>query len=234
MFEFVQKNGESTYKNYIFAVGKCVAIVENVVTSKTSKTRTLYVHHDYLGSILAYSDENQDLVSELSYDAWGRRRNPDNWEYYDKIAYADALQNRGFGGHEHIDLFEMINMNGRMYDPVLGRFLSPDPLIQAPDFTQSLNRYSYCLNNPLSLIDPSGYSWFSNNWKSIVAACVGIAVSALTAGSASCLGAAAVLTGPVGGLVCLTGAVLYDVYASNNNDFRYRDVRNIYDVRRIF
>ena len=49
------------------------------------------------------------------------------------------------------------------------------------------------------------------------------------------LGAAAVLTGPVGGLVCLTGAVLYDVYASNNNDFRYRDVRNIYkDVRRNF
>ena len=208
LFEFVQKNGESTYKNYIFAVGKCVAIVENVVTPKTSKTRTLYVHHDYLGSILAYSDENQNLVSELSYDAWGRRRNPDNWEYYDKIADADALQNRGFGGHEHLDLFEMINMNGRMYDPVLGRFLSPDPLIQAPDFTQSLNCYSYCLNNPLALIDPSGYSWFSKNWKSLVAACVGIAVSAITAGSASGLGIA-IIAGAAGGAAsAFTGALL--------------------------
>lgn len=208
LFEYVQKNGENTYKNYIFAAGKCVAIVENVVTSKTSKTRTLYVHHDYLGSILAYSDEKQDLVSELSYDAWGRRRNPDNWEYYDKIADADALQNRGFGGHEHLDLFEMINMNGRMYDPVLGRFLSPDPLIQAPDFTQSLNRYSYCLNNPLALIDPSGYSWFSKNWKSLVAACVGIAVSALTAGSASGLGIA-IIAGAAGGAAsAFTGALL--------------------------
>ncbi len=208
LFEYVQKNGESTYKNYIFAVGKCVAIVENVVTSKTSKTRTLYVHHDYLGSILAYSDENQNLVSELSYDAWGRRRNPDNWEYYDKIADADALQNRGFGGHEHLDLFEMINMNGRMYDPVLGRFLSPDPLIQAPDFTQSLNRYSYCLNNPLSLIDPSGYSWFSRNWKSLVAACVGIAASVITAGGASGLGIA-IIAGAVGGAAsAFTNALL--------------------------
>ena len=62
----------------------------------------------------------------------------------------------------------MVNMNGRMYDPVLGRFLSADPYVQAPDYTQSLNRYAYCLNNPLSLLDPSGYSWFSKNWKSLV------------------------------------------------------------------
>ena len=43
-----------------------------------------------------------------------------------------------------------------MYDPVLGRFLSPDPFVQMPDFSQSFNRYSYCLNNPLVYVDESG------------------------------------------------------------------------------
>ena len=50
----------------------------------------------------------------------------------------------------------LINMNGRCYDPVIGRFLSPDPYVQAPDFSQSFNRYSYCWNNPLVYSDPNG------------------------------------------------------------------------------
>jgi RHS repeat-associated protein len=66
----------------------------------------------------------------------------------------------GFTGHEHLDAFKMINMSGRMYDPVLGRFLSPDPFLQFPDFTQGLNPYSYALNNPLRFVDPDGYSLF--------------------------------------------------------------------------
>ena len=52
--------------------------------------------------------------------------------------------------------FDIINMNGRLYDPVLGRFLSPDNFVQMPDNAQSYNRYSYCLNNPLKYTDPSG------------------------------------------------------------------------------
>jgi len=47
-------------------------------------------------------------------------------------------------------------MNGRVNDPVLGRFLSPDNFVQAPDFTQNFNRYAYCLNNPLKYTDPTG------------------------------------------------------------------------------
>ncbi len=47
-------------------------------------------------------------------------------------------------------------MNGRLYDPVVGRFLNPDPYVQDPGFTQNYNRYSYCLNNPLKYTDPSG------------------------------------------------------------------------------
>lgn len=62
----------------------------------------------------------------------------------------------GYTGHEMLPEFGIINMNGRLYDPVLGRFFSPDNYVQLPDFSQSYNRYSYCLNNPLKYTDPSG------------------------------------------------------------------------------
>ena len=74
---------------------------------------------------------------------------------------------RGFTGHEHLEMFGLINMNARLYDPVLGRFLSPDPIIQVPEFTQSYNGYSYALNNPLSYKDPNGESFI------LVAAIIG-------------------------------------------------------------
>ena len=70
---------------------------------------------------------------------------------------------RGFTGHEHYADLKIINMNGRLYDPVIARFFSPDNFVQAPDFTQSYNRYSYCLNNPLQWVDPSGELSF-NDW----------------------------------------------------------------------
>jgi hypothetical protein len=49
-------------------------------------------------------------------------------------------------------------MNGRIYDPLLARFMSPDPLIQDPMHSQSYNRYSYAWNNPTNLTDPTGFS----------------------------------------------------------------------------
>ena len=197
--------GSTTVKTcYIYVGGKAVALRE----TKGSTTRMLYLHHDHLGSVIAYSDASGSLVQELSYDAWGRRRNPATWQYYTTASDAQAVNPWGFSGHEHIDLFELVNMDGRMYDPVTGRFLSPDPYVQAPDFTQGLNRYSYCLNNPLSLIDPTGYSWLSDNWKSLVAAAVGIAVSAVTLGAGSTVGAV-ILAGAAGGAAgALTGALL--------------------------
>lgn len=67
------------------------------------------------------------------------------------------MADRGFTGHEHLpSVFGLIDMNGRMYDPVLGRFLSPDPYVQSPDYAQNFNRYAYCFNNPLVYTDPSG------------------------------------------------------------------------------
>ena len=64
---------------------------------------------------------------------------------------------RGFTGHEMLDAVGIIHMNGRIYDPTLGRFMQADPVIQFPNYSQSRNRYSYVLNNPLAYTDPSGY-----------------------------------------------------------------------------
>jgi RHS repeat-associated protein len=90
---------------------------------------------------------------------WGRRRNGTNWLDYENINTPfTSLYKRGYTGHEHIDAFGLINMNGRMYDPRLGRFLSPDPFVQAPNYTQSYNRYSYVWNNPMKYVDPTGYT----------------------------------------------------------------------------
>jgi RHS repeat-associated protein len=68
---------------------------------------------------------------------------------------------RGYTGHEHMAGFGLINMNGRLYDPYLQRFLNPDNFVQAPYNAQNFNRYSYVLNNPMMFTDPSGEWIFS-------------------------------------------------------------------------
>ena len=93
----------------------------------------------------------------------GRRRNPTNWTY-DSVPQPQLLY-RGYTMHEMLDEFGLINMNGRCYDPVVGRFLSPDIIVQNPNNTQCYNRYSYAINNPLKYSDPSGWVSIGNsNW----------------------------------------------------------------------
>jgi RHS repeat-associated protein len=110
-----------------------------------------YVHKDHLGSIVKLTTNTGTTVFKASYDAWGKQTVTTNLN--------TVMFRRGYTGHEHLPELGLINMNGRMYDPVLGRFLSPDPYVQAPDFSQNFNRYSYCLNNPLKYTDPSGEFW---------------------------------------------------------------------------
>ncbi|MFD1631673.1 RHS repeat-associated core domain-containing protein [Pseudopedobacter beijingensis] len=74
---------------------------------------------------------------------------------------AFVILDRGYTGHEHLLGVALIHMNGRLYDPKLHRFLSPDNYVQDPLNTQNFNRYGYVLNNPLSHVDPSGeLFWF--------------------------------------------------------------------------
>ena len=118
---------------------------------------TLYnIGRDYLGSVTHVATSAGVLVAEYSYDPWGRQRNPETLEIYDSGDELYLFLGRGFTGHEHLDWCGLINMNARLYDPTYGRFLNPDPFINTPSFTQSFNRYSYALNNPLKYTDETG------------------------------------------------------------------------------
>ncbi|CAK3917901.1 hypothetical protein VCRA2120E57_510006 [Vibrio crassostreae] len=58
----------------------------------------------------------------------------------------EAITNRGYTDHEEIVEVGLVHMNGRVYDQELGRFISPDPFVQAPYVTNSFNRYAYVMN----------------------------------------------------------------------------------------
>jgi RHS repeat-associated protein len=118
-----------------------------------------YGYHDYQGSLIAWTNQSGTVVERRAYDPWGRHRNPQNWTEVDYTS-PSRLNNRGYTGHEHLDASQIINMNGRVYDPLTAQFFSPDPFVQAPDNWLNYNRYAYCLNNPLIYTDPDGeWAW---------------------------------------------------------------------------
>ncbi len=158
-YELEEKpNGDVTEWVYINAPTGLTAIHKTLNNTNKQLFTTLC---DHLGSPVLLTDNNQNIVDEFSFDAWGRKRNVTDWSYT-SITNNSGL-NRGFTFHEHIDEFNLINMNGRIYDPVLGRFLQPDNQVQQPTNLQTFNKYSYAANNPLSYTDPSGWGWGSDN-----------------------------------------------------------------------
>ncbi len=142
-------------------------------------TSLRYIVRDHLGSITHVIREDGTVIQELSYDAWGRLRDPQTHEVYAPGSEPTLVLGRGYCGHEHIKLFGLINMNARLYDPVLGRFLSPDPYVQMPDFAQNYNRYSYCINNPLMYVDKDGKIFGTLLVAIIGGALIGSATSAV-------------------------------------------------------
>lgn len=125
------------------------------VVEKQGDEETLhYILKDHQGSWTVITDAEGNVEQELSYDAWGNLRNPNTW-CVDKTIR--PMFDRGYTGHEHLNAFGLINMNGRMYDPVMSSFLSVDRYVHQPDNSQGFNRYAYCMYNPLRYVDPSGW-----------------------------------------------------------------------------
>lgn len=120
------------------------------------RTELVYIVRDHQGSITSIHTSKGITFSEQSYDAWGRLRNPATNEVYGPDDTPNLLLGRGYTGHEHLPWFGLINMNARLYDPVIGQFLSADPYIQNLESSQSHNRYAYALNNPLRYVDENG------------------------------------------------------------------------------
>ncbi|MCS4308604.1 RHS repeat-associated protein [Rheinheimera pacifica] len=105
------------------------------------------------------------------FDAFGKPRATDGNTLTPPRLQNLTLSRNGFTDHRHLDEVELIHMNGRAYDYNLGRFLSVDPVIQSPGNSQSLNPYSYIMNNPLAGTDPTGYAAeiiICQNGKSVV------------------------------------------------------------------
>jgi RHS repeat-associated protein len=122
---------------------------------RTGNTQQLYyTFTDNLGSVLELIQPSGVIAESYSFDAWGRRRNPANWSYTNITN--PTILTRGFTGHEHLDEFDLINMNARLYDPYIARMLGPDKYVVDPYNAQHYNRYSYVWNNPLKWIDPTG------------------------------------------------------------------------------
>lgn len=137
-YEKITENG--TTREFYYLDGNAIVIKQN------GAFKNYIAFTDNIGNILSVIDEGGSKVFDASYDAWGNQT----------VTLNSIGLHRGYTGHEMLLEFGIINMNGRLYDPVLGRFLSPDNYVQSPYNSQNFNRYSYCLNNPLKYNDPSG------------------------------------------------------------------------------
>lgn len=139
------------------------------------------IHRDYLSSILAITDEESRIVEQNHIGAWGSvDRHLENGLAVD--FNEESLLGRAFTSHEHLFGTGLIHMNGRMYDPQVRRFLSPDNYVQDPYSTQNYNRYGYVMNNPLSMNDPSGeIAWAAVGVAALIGSIVGAATYSLNA-----------------------------------------------------
>ena len=167
--EYVTEDGQTTVYTYLDGPLGVFAVVESNGMGETLH----YIYKDHLGSWTTITDSNANIEQDVSYDAWGNIRCANDWN---EPYQGTPMFSRGFTGHEHLCDIGLINMNGRMYDPIMSSFLSVDSYVQCPDNSQNFNRYSYCLNNPLGYTDPSGEA-FGVDDALIVAVAVSVTVN---------------------------------------------------------
>lgn len=154
-YEYVNDAISSEEYGLFYSIGNAYT-AETVYKDSAASSTKYYILRDNLGSITKIVNTNGDTVEELSYDAWGNMRSPETWELYKADEMPEELfLNRGYTGHEHMCEFGIINMNARLYDPALGRFVSPDPIFNFYD-VNGLNPYAYASNNPMTYVDRNG------------------------------------------------------------------------------
>ena len=193
-YEKVTESGKIKHKHYIKVAGKTIA--QYTVTQSTptdvGTNKLEFLLRDNQGSTVAVINASGGVTAQMDYDAFGSRR---------PILGANTLTSviqdipRGYTGHEHLSKLGLIHMNGRVYDPKLGRFLSADPIIQFSKNIQSYNRFSYVLNNPMSYTDPSGFSL-----ERLVKRAAQVAIGTTLIASGNAVNAAVMYSKPVMGV----------------------------------
>jgi RHS repeat-associated protein len=172
LLEKVSGSTFTEYRHMIYAGSAKVLVTRSTATNNN----TYYLTTDHLNSNNLVMDAAGTAFVRESYDAYGKRRGT-NWTGSPTSGDLTNIANttrRGFTGHTMLDNLGLIHMNGRVYDQNVGCFLSYDPVIESLGETQSLNPYSYVMNNPLTYVDPSGYSfdiWTVVNWIATALLC---------------------------------------------------------------
>jgi RHS repeat-associated protein len=186
-----ESTGTSTNLNrhYISAGGQSLVIVTRealTVYASSSQAsppsvtavnavKVEFWHKDHLGSLIATTNHAGSVTQRYAYDPFGKRRqasgqyDPFGALVIDWVDGSSKSTDRGYTGHEHLDDVGIVHMNGRLFDPLTGRFLQPDPFIQLMDDLQNYNRYSYCYNGPLICTDPTGLFNLKKALKIVVA-----------------------------------------------------------------
>ncbi|WP_284463067.1 RHS repeat-associated core domain-containing protein [Chryseobacterium sp.] len=190
-FEVIKNNATGQEKHILYIGG--TPYESNIVYLKDftqSSGSYRFLHKDYIGSILAISDEAGNKLEQRHFDAWGNFTHlqiGNGAIMTDRDAILNAANtltiDRGYTSHEHFMEVGIIHMNGRLYDPLLRRFLNADENIQDPTNTQNYNKYGYVMNNPLMFNDPSGEYFEAGLFLTILAyaipaAGIGIGISA--------------------------------------------------------
>lgn len=178
-----ENNGKTQIITYITGDPYSANYIKKEILDNGAVTENAnyFLHRDNLGSILAITKTDGSFVEKRFFDAWGNLKGLVN-ETGQLITDAVALSNykpfldRGYTGHEHLWKAGLINMNARLYDPILRKFLSPDNLIPDPFNTQSYDRFGYVYNNPLLYVDIDGNEPISFT----VAVVIGVAVALTT------------------------------------------------------
>jgi len=142
--------GASTYVLYLPTDDRIIGEILLSSGSGDTGSQTFYFHDELLGSIETVSDSSEIPIERFSYNPFGVKRSqvPASGQPDIRLGFTGAEEDKEFG---------LVNLVGRIYDPQIGRFLSPDPFISGPFSGQSYNRYSYVVNNPLTLTDPTGF-----------------------------------------------------------------------------
>ena len=156
LFEKVTRGGITTWRHYVPAPG---GVALQLRYSDGTPAAMRYLTLDHLGSTDRIVDAAGNVLVAESFGTYGSRRKS-AWTGIPtaaELAKIAAVTRDGFTGHEQLDNLDLIHMNGRVYDPQLGRFISADPFVTLPYDGQGLNRYAYVLNNPLAFTDPSGF-----------------------------------------------------------------------------
>jgi len=154
-----EKDSDGTTRKHIFAGANRVCTVTKDEARGTMDAS--YYHSDHLGSSSVITDASGNLAEHYEYTPYGTTA------VSELVSRPSSLIRYLYTGKELDSTTGLYFYGARYYDPTIGRFITADTIVQSPYDPQSLNRYSYCRNNPINYVDPTGHSWFSKFFKKV-------------------------------------------------------------------